>query len=108
MNQTIQEQIEHARTLWTSALPTCPAPQDATFRLWLVENDFKNLEGALAYAPRRVERLHKNGRYTPTAVYKYVSQFLHEVKRQKAQKASTLLGAVSTFSPAEANTKRFS
>src|ERR1019366_8638896 len=67
---TLQEQIEAAKVLWASALPDVPCPPDGTIRLWLSEHEYRMLEGALAYCPRRVERMRKNGRYTPVTVYK--------------------------------------
>ena len=100
MNLTLQEEITNARTLWASALPDVPAPPDSTFRLWLTENDHEMFEGALTYAPRRVERLRRNGRYTPAQVYKYVSTFLYQTKIQ--QKEPTLLDAINNLTPAEA------
>jgi hypothetical protein len=106
---TIQEQIEQAKVLWASALPDVPVPPDGTIRLWLSEHEYRMFEGSLAYAPRRVERMRKNNRYTPVAVYKYISTFLFETKRQRAEalqaqrpEAQTLLAAVKSFTPDEA------
>jgi hypothetical protein len=118
MTQTvmIQDKINAAKTLWASVLPGVPAPPDSTLRLWLVEHQFDAYERAIAYAPQRVERLKKNGRYDPTRVYKFISMVLHRAKvdakptvraiaRAIARATATeptLLDAVRQLSPDEA------
>ncbi len=102
---TLQEQITQAKTLWASALDV-PCPPDATFRLWLQEHEYRMLEGAIAYAPRQVERLRRKGKYSPTQVYKYVSTFLYQTKIQSQKpKEKTLIDIVNGLSATELSAK---